>query len=275
MTIRSFFVVINLAKITILDRDNSSNFKPSLNYMLKLTYIKALIIVLLAGMMHTASAQKLDEIISKHIKAMGGADKLSKLESLKITAEMDVMNMKVPITTTIIQNKGFRSETTVQGMTVVQAVNGTTGWAINPMTGQTKATALPEEAVKSMAAETDLTGLYNYKQKGYALTLDGEEELAGAKVYKVTMTLKNGIQRVNYISKDTFYILKIIVHLKMNGQDVMSENTQSDFRQVEGIYYPFTSEVSTSAMPGTKMTLKITDLAVNPKIDPNIFTMPE
>jgi hypothetical protein len=41
MTIRSFFVVINLAKITILDRDNSSNFKPSLTYMLKLTSYKS------------------------------------------------------------------------------------------------------------------------------------------------------------------------------------------------------------------------------------------
>ncbi|WAC11957.1 outer membrane lipoprotein-sorting protein [Dyadobacter pollutisoli] len=243
--------------------------------MSKLTHLKALVIVLLAGVMHSVAAQGLDEIIDKHIKAMGGADKLAKLESLKITAEMDVMNMKVPITTIIIQNKGFRSETTVQGMTVVQAVNGNTGWTINPMTGQTKATALPEEAVKSMAAETDLTGLFKYKEKGYVLTLDGEDEVAGAKVYKVTMTLKNGIQRINYISKDTFYILKIIVHLKMNGQDIMSENTQSDFRQVEGIYYPFTSEVSTSAMPGTKMTLKITDLTVNPKIDPAIFNMPE
>ncbi len=275
MIIRSFFVVINLFKITILARDICSNFKPSHNYMSKLTHLKALVIVLLAGVMHSVAAQGLDEIIDKHIKAMGGADKLAKLESLKITAEMDVMNMKVPITTIIIQNKGFRSETTVQGMTVVQAVNGNTGWTINPMTGQTKATALPEEAVKSMAAETDLTGLFKYKEKGYVLTLDGEDEVAGAKVYKVTMTLKNGIQRINYISKDTFYILKIIVHLKMNGQDIMSENTQSDFRQVEGIYYPFTSEVSTSAMPGTKMTLKITDLTVNPKIDPAIFNMPE
>ena len=44
-----------------------------------------------------------------------GGDKLGKLQSMKITAEMDIMNMKVPISTTIVQNQGFRSETTVQG----------------------------------------------------------------------------------------------------------------------------------------------------------------
>ncbi|CAG5069863.1 hypothetical protein DYBT9623_02600 [Dyadobacter sp. CECT 9623] len=242
--------------------------------MRKTTYLNIFFLLLSAGVFQTISAQNVDEIVAKHIKAMGGEDKLSKLQSMKITAEMDVMNMQVPINTTIVQNQGFRSETTVQGATIVQAINGNTGWSINPMTGNNKATALPEEAVKSMASETDLTGLYNYKQKGYQLTLDGEEDLAGAKVYKVTMTLKNGVKRVNYISKDTFYILKIIAKTNVNGQDIESENVQSDFRQVDGIYYPFTSEVSTSAMPGTKMALHIKTLEVNPKIDPAIFAMP-
>lgn len=242
--------------------------------MQKINRSGLLLLFVLLGIANAVSAQNLDEIISKHITAMGGAEKLSRLSSMRITAEMDIMNMKVPITTTIVQNKGFRSETVIQGMTIVQAVNGNSGWAINPMSGQTKAVALPEEAVKSMISETDLTGLYNYKEKGYTLALDGEEDLAGAKVYKVTMTLKNGIRRTNYISKDTFYILKIIVQTSINGQDIKSENTQSDFRQVDGIFYPFTSEVITSAMPGATMAIKIGTLEVNPKIDESIFAMP-
>ncbi|KAA6440728.1 outer membrane lipoprotein-sorting protein [Dyadobacter flavalbus] len=242
--------------------------------MQKINRSGLLLFLVFLGIINAVSAQNLDEIVSKHIAAMGGAEKLSKLSSMRITAEMDIMNMKVPITTTIVQNKGFRSETVIQGMTIVQAINGTSGWAINPMSGQTKAVALPEEAVKSMISETDLTGLYNYKEKGYTLALYGEEDLAGAKVYKVTMTLKNGIRRINYISKDTFYILKIIVQTSINGQEIKSENTQSDFRQVDGIYYPFNSEVTTSAMPGATMAIRINTLEVNPKIDESIFAMP-
>ncbi|GGM77559.1 hypothetical protein GCM10010967_06480 [Dyadobacter beijingensis] len=236
--------------------------------------LRLLTLLMITCLGHAVLAQNVDDIVAKHIKAMGG-DKLGQLQSMKITAEMDIMNMKVPITTTIVQNKGFRSETTVQGMTVVQAVSGNTGWTINPMAGNTKAVALPEDAVKSLANETDLTGLYRYKEKGYKVTLDGEEELAGAKVYKVTMILPSGVRRINYISKDTFYILKIVAQTKVNGQDIMSENTQSDFRAVDGVYYPFASEVTTSAMPGTKMGLKITALEINPKIDPKIFEMPQ
>lgn len=238
------------------------------------SFFKLLAFLIIAVFTNSVSAQTVDDIVAKHVKAMGG-EKLGKLQSMKISAEMDIMNMKVPITTIIVQNKGFRSESTVQGMTVVQAVSGNAGWTINPMAGNTKPTALPEDAVKSLANETDLTGLYNYKEKGYKVTLDGEEDLAGAKVYKVTMTLPSGVRRINYISKDTYYILKIVAQTSMNGQEIMSENVQSDFRAVDGIYYPFSSEVTTSAMPGTKMGLKITTLEVNPQVDPKIFEMPQ
>ena len=57
----------------------------------------------------TVSAQSLDDIVAKHVKAMGGA-KLGQLQSMKISAEMDIRNMKGPIPPIIVQNNGFRSE---------------------------------------------------------------------------------------------------------------------------------------------------------------------
>ncbi|CAG4990762.1 hypothetical protein DYBT9275_00607 [Dyadobacter sp. CECT 9275] len=234
---------------------------------------KAVIALLLSG--GAVAAQTVDEIVNKHVDAMGGAAKLAQLKSVRIAADMEVMNMQVPVTTTIVQDKGFRSETTVQGMTIIQSVNGNTGWAMNPMSGDTKAVALPEEAVKALSAETDLTGLYNYKQKGYVLTLEGEDEVQGAKVYKVSMTVKGGIKRINYISKDTFYILKIVSAGNMGGQEITTENVQSNFKQIDGITFAFTSEVKNSMMPGATMLAKIKSVEVNSKIDESIFQMPK
>lgn len=237
-------------------------------------HFKLLIVILIAGFVNVTYAQSIDDIVAKHITAMGGADKLSKLKSVKISANMEVMNMEMPVTTIIVQDKAFRTETTAQGMTIVQAVNGNTGWMINPMAGQAKATALPEEVVKSMVSQTDLTGLYNYKEKGYTLAMEGEQDIAGAKVYKVVVTLKNGIKQENYISKDTFYILKIVATVPVNGQDIKTESIQSDFKQIDGITFPFSSEVTTTAMPGMAMTNKIASVEINPKIDDSIFVMP-
>ena len=242
--------------------------------MRRYKHFKLLIVILITGLVNLSYAQSLDDIVAKHIIAMGGADKLSKFKSVKISANMEVMNMEMPVTTTIVQDKGFRTETTAQGMTIVQAVNGNTGWMINPMAGQSKATALPEEVVKTMTSQTDLTGLYNYKEKGYTLAMEGEEDIAGAKVYKVVVTLKNGIKQENYISKDTFYILKIVAMVPVNGQDIKTESLQSDFKQVDGITFPFSSEVTTTAMPGMAMVNKIASIEINPKIDDSIFAMP-
>ena len=238
--------------------------------------LKSLIVLVITGICSAAYAQKtLDEIVKLHITAMGGPEKLSQLKSVKITAEMNVMNMQIPVTTTIVQQRGFRSETVVQGSTIIQVIDNDNGWAINPMAGQTKATPLPDEIVKSLSAETDLTGLYNYKEKGQTLTLDGEDNLGGAKVYKVTQNLKNGTKRTNYISQDTYYILKVVASVTVQSQQVESSNIQSNFKQVDGITYPFTSEVSTSAMPGATMAMNIKTLEVNPKIDESIFVMPK
>lgn len=221
------------------------------------------------------SAQSVDDIINKHIKAMGGTEKLSLLKSIKISANMEVMNMEVPVTTTIVQNKAFRTETSVQGMTITQAIDGNTGWMINPMTGDDKATALPEQTVAMLSAQTDITGLFNYKEKGYKVTLDGEDDLGGAKVYKVVVTLPSGIQQMNYISKETFYILKIKSVINVDGKEITSENSQSNFKQVSGITAPFLSEITSSAMPGAKMINKITSIEINPKIEEGYFTMPK
>jgi len=237
--------------------------------------LKSIIFLFLFAICSSAFAQTLDEIIAKHVTAMGGAEKLSKLKSVKITGQMNVMKMEIPVVTTIVQQRGFRSETTVQGQTIIQVIDNDKGWSVNPMAGQTKAAPLPDEVVKSLSAETDLTGLYNYKEKGQTLTLDGEDDLSGAKVYKVTVNLKNGGKRTNYISKDTYYILKIVATMNVNGQNVQSTNNQSDFRKVEGITYPFVSEVETSAMPGAAMAMTIKTLEVNPKIDESIFVMPK
>ena len=175
--------------------------------MLSISRIVRITLVISTAFALSVNAQSLEEIINKHITAMGGAEKLSKFSTLKMSANVEVMNTKMPVSTTIVQNKGFRTETMVQGKLIIQSVYENKGWMVNPLSGQDKATPLPEAAIKPLASQTDLTGLYNYKDKGYNLTLDGDEDLLGAKVFKITAVMKNGIKHVNYISKDTWYIL--------------------------------------------------------------------
>src|SRR5437867_3710060 len=82
-------------------------------------------------------AQNVDEIINKHVEALGGKDKLNALKTLKMTASVEVgPNMKAPITMYFVNNKSTRTDIEIQGMKMVQALDGDSGWYIQPWSGK-------------------------------------------------------------------------------------------------------------------------------------------
>ncbi len=223
--------------------------------------------------LNAAQAQSVEEVIDKHVAAMGG-DKYSGIKGVKMEATAQIMGMDLPSTTTIVQGRGMRSETTVQGSAIVQAIDGETGWMINPMAGQTTATAIPEDQVKMSAGQLDLTGLYNYKAKGHKAELMGEETVEGAPVYVVKVDMANGATATHYISKDTYYILKSVINTEVQGQAVEVKNNYSNFKQVDGVTFPFMTEIESPALPGV-MTMMVKNVQVNPTVDESIFAMPK
>lgn len=239
------------------------------------SFVKLLVMMLVAFVIQskTVQAQSADEVINKHLAAMGG-DKYTGIKSVKLDATAQIMGMELPSSTTIVQGRGLLSKTTVQGSDIVQAIDGKTGWMINPMTGQSGATALTEDQVKMSAGQLDLTGLYNYKAKGYKAELTGEDKIEGAPVYVVKVDMGNGTLATHYISKDTYYILKSVVNTNVQGQEVELKTNFSNFKQIDGITFPFNTEIESPAMPGI-MTMVVKSVEVNPKVDESIFAMPK
>lgn len=241
--------------------------------MNKQSWAKMLSVFVLALFVQSAYAQTVEDVINKHVAAMGG-DKYTGLKSVKVESSAQIMGMDLPSTSTIVQGRGLRSETSVQGQSIVQAVDGKTGWTINPMAGQTSAVAMPSEQAQMAAAQLDLTGLYNYKSKGNTAELKGEETMEGAPVYVVKVGMSNGGTAMHYISKDTYYILRSVINTAVQGQDVEIKTNFSNFKQVDGVTFPFTTEIESPAMPGV-MTMTVKSVQVNPKVDESIFMMPK
>src|SRR5580698_4035193 len=90
----------------------------------------------------SAGAQSVDDIISKHINAVCGKDVVSKLNSIHIEATMQVMGNEAPNTVTILNGKGYKSESDFQGQKIVQCVTDKGGWMVNPMAGAADPTAM-------------------------------------------------------------------------------------------------------------------------------------
>ena len=84
----------------------------------------------------TLSAQTVDEIIAKHVQALGGMEKMQAQKTRRATGKRSVPGgLESPITLIQKRPEMFRANITFQGMDVIQAYDGKTGWQIDPTQG--------------------------------------------------------------------------------------------------------------------------------------------
>jgi hypothetical protein len=221
-----------------------------------------------------ASAQTVDEVITKHIAAMGGKEKLAALQTVKYTSSLDMQGMKIPIVLTIVNNKALRSDVTFQGMTQVSVMKDGAGWYISPFQGKTEPEKMNEEMLKQSQEQTDIAGpLFNYKEKGNTVELVGKEEMEGTEVFKIKIILKNGNTAYQFIDATSYLLLKEVRKQKLQDKEVESETLYSNYKMVEGVNFPFSIEIrNVGESAGQVMTVE--SVEVNLKVDDSIFAMP-
>ena len=76
-----------------------------------------------------------DEIVAKHIEAIGGKAAIGQVKSLTIESSTSVMGNEAPTVTTVVDGVGYKNETDFNGMKIVQCYNDKGGWMVNPMAG--------------------------------------------------------------------------------------------------------------------------------------------
>lgn len=232
--------------------------------------------LLVAGLTSAAAwAQTADEIIEKHLQAMGGKDKIKAVQSERLTGKMTLgQGMEAPFTMEMARPNKTRMEFTIQGMTGIQAFDGTTGWSVMPFMGKTEPEAMPAEDATKMQEQSDIDGLLvDYKEKGRQVEYAGKEDLEGTPVHKLKVTQKSGDVVFVYIDAEQYMLLKQAGKTKIRGQEVESETTFGDFKTVDGLIFPHSIEQKAQGMPAG-MVMTISKIEVNPSLGEARFTMP-
>lgn len=181
-----------------------------------------------------------DEIVNKHIEAIGGAENWKKVNTVIMEGSMNVMGNDVAITVTQENNKGNRVDITVAGMTGFNLMTPKSGWVYMPFQGQTTPEPMTPEDIKEAIDDLDIQGnLIDYKQKGHSVELLGTEDVEGTECYKLKVTRKNSGDQTLFIDKDSYLLLRVVQKRKAMGQEMEQVSDFSDYKEVEGVMVPF------------------------------------
>jgi hypothetical protein len=223
-----------------------------------------------------ASAQTAEDIIAKHIKAIGGEHwktvKTIKMEA-NITADA-AAGMAISWTMVAVRDKAARMDVLVMGMTQTSVVNGDKGWSTNPFMGKTDPEPMTADQVKFTTGMTDIDGsVVGYKDKGYTVEYVGTEDVDGTEALKIK--INKGDKKVEYSLYDpeTYYEIKNIQVEEVDGKEVETATVYSNFKTQDNIVFPFTMQQANPMMGNS--TITVTTVTLNPTVDEKIFEMPE
>jgi hypothetical protein len=225
--------------------------------------------VTLSGLM--TQAQTVDDIINKHIEALGGKEKIADINTVYTEYEMDIMGNIATGATWLINGKGYRNEFEIAGMKVVRCFTDKGGWEINPMAGQTTPQPLPEDQVKMGQLDLDPAGaLFNYAGKGYKVELAGTETVNGVNAHKLILGIPDVADLTYLIDPNTYHISRLTIKSKSPGaMDGELKMTFSDYKKSEyGFVMPGTTEIT---MPMATFAITLKKMEINGTIDPQVF----
>ena len=226
-------------------------------------------------------AQSADEIIEKHIAAIGGREALGKLTS---RVSRGTLALTTPVgelkgTVEVYNKKPNRTRTLVKvdasafgGTEIVndQRFDGTTGYVIDSFNGSRDITGEQLEAMKNGSFPTPLL---NYKEAGTAIALANREKVGTSDAYVIQLTPKTGPGVKAFIDAESFMLIRTIISLNVPqlGGPIEQVVDFSDFREVDGITLPFATK---SVNPVQTIAATVTDVKQNVEIDDSSFVKP-
>lgn len=249
---------------------------------MKQLFILACIALLNFSAVNVTIAQDADEIVSTYIETIGGAEKLASITSIKMTGKANSFGMNFPIEITTAAPGSMKMVLEFQGKSITQmAFDGETAWTTNFMTMEAEKMDSEQTAVFKRTTEFP-DPLFNYKEKGYTVSLDGEKEIEGTACYKVklnrgTMTIddkEETLETVYYFDKETFVPImqqEFSMIGEMKGKS--SETYFSDYDEVDGYIVPFTMTQKVDGQVMMEGTIEKVELNID--VEADAFAFPE
>jgi len=231
-----------------------------------------------AASVGAARVQTADEVMDKHLAALGGRDALAKLTSRKSTGTATLAAQggelsgpyesynKAPNKSRVY----IKFDTAALGgpgdMIIDQRFDGTSGYVSNSLQGDTE---MAGNQLDNMRNGAFPSSMLKYKEMGLKAEVLAREKVDGKDAIVVQFTPKAGSTSRVYFDPDTYLVMKSVAKVISAQMGEFEQTvTPSDFRVVDGVKVPF-QVVNTS--PVQSLTVKLTKVEHNLPLDDAMF----
>ncbi|MFN2540862.1 MAG: hypothetical protein ABR514_01670 [Chthoniobacterales bacterium] len=223
-----------------------------------------------------AQQPTVDQLVAKNIEAKGGADALHAIQTLRLTGKLLVQQGQIELRYLEIRKRPdkVRSEASLQGMTPVQAYDGSEGWKISPFQGRKDPEKMSADDVKALVEDAEIDGpLVDWQAKGSTVEYLGTEDVEGTAAHKLKVVRKNGDVSFVYLDPDHFLEIRIVTQRMQHGAQVEEEVDLGDYEKIDNVFIPFSIEAGSKGDTDKQKTF-VEKAEANVPVDDAIFGFP-
>jgi outer membrane lipoprotein-sorting protein len=235
-------------------------------------------LVILPTLTPSAAAQSVDEIVERHLAAIGGREALGKLTSRKVTGTVTLSRptgdlsgsveiyAKAPNKTRSVIRLNLSALGGPGEMTTEQIFDGKTGYALNSIQGESEIKGRQLDAMRNNVFPTPLL---MYKAAGAALEVLPREEVNGRDAIVLRVTPKIGAMSRIFFDAETYLIVRTVTTVDSPAGGPLEQTSElSEYRTVDGLKVPF---LVVNANQLQTVTIALSKVEHNVEIDDAMF----
>jgi outer membrane lipoprotein-sorting protein len=222
-------------------------------------------------------------IVEKNLAARGGLEAWQNVRSMAWIGHVQRASAPEPTLPFLLELKRpnmTRFEITSLNQKSVRVYDGKMGWKMRPgSNGRQEVDAYSADELRYAREAQVIDGpLMDFANKGYAISLDNEEEVEGRKTYRLSIKMPSGVNQHVWVDAETFLELKYD-RVSKSPVGVWSSVPVflRNYQNFEGLQIPTTIETRSSIIQSDKVPsdkMVIEKIALNPPLDDEVFAKP-
>lgn len=213
-----------------------------------------------------------DQILAKYVAATGGEQAWQKFHTRISKGRAEISGQAVFGTADFYfkaPNKYLYVVSLAELGEIRRGYNGTSGWE---KLSDSAATDITGQELATLQRSADFYQVLDIRKQYSNLAVKGQGKVEGNPAYVIEANPGDGTLRRMYFDENSGLMIKNEEQFTAQGQPVHIETEYQDFRDVDGLKYPFLI-MQTNA--GSTVLIKVTSIQHDQTVDDSVFEKPK